>query len=163
MISLKSSKPSDTDGIKLIAGNRRAYHEYFMVETLEVGIVLLGSELRPCREGKVNLQEAYAEVDGAGQLWLFGASIAHNPFSNQMNHDPFRKRRLMAHKKQILKLGHKVQASGHTLIPLKMYFRDGRVKVEIALAKGKRQYDKRETLAKKDLKREMDRELSGKR
>ncbi len=163
MISLKSKAPSNAEGIKIISANRRALHDYFVVEALEVGVALVGSELRPCREGKVNLQEAYAEVDEQGQLWLFGASIAQNPYSNRMNHDPFRKRRLLAHRKEILKLGHKVQASGNTLIPLKMYFKKGRVKLEIALAKGKRQYDKRETIAKKDLKREMDREMSAKR
>jgi SsrA-binding protein len=157
---LKSKAPSSETGIKIIAQNKKAFHEYFILEKLEVGISLAGSELRPCREGRVNLKDSYAEVEN-GQMWLMSAHIGSNPFSNRNDHQPERKRRLLAHKKEILKLGHKVEASGNSLVPLKIYFKNGKVKVEIALVKGKRQYDKRETLAKKDLKREMDREMSG--
>ncbi len=159
---MKSKPAAGEDGLKLIAANRKAFHEYHILEKLEVGIALVGSELRPCREGKVNLKDAYAEVVD-GQLWLVEAHIGSNPFSNRLDHSPLRRRKLLAHKRQILKLGQKVETSGMTLVPLRMYFKAGRVKVEIALVKGKAQYDKRETIAKKDLKREMDRELSGRR
>lgn len=158
---MKSKAPQNDDGTKLIAANKKAFHDYFVIEKLEVGMEMMGSELRPCREGRVNIKDAYAEVEN-GQLWLHAAHIGQNAFSGQFGHDPLRKRRLLAHKKQILKLGQKIETSGHTLVPLKIYFRSGRVKLELALVKGKRQYDKRETIAKKDLKREMDREMSGK-
>lgn len=161
MIWLKSKAPANDDGIKLIATNKKAFHDYFILEKLEVGISLVGSEIRPIREGKVNLKEGFAEVE-SGQLWLKDVHIGSNPFSNRLDHTPMRKRRLLAHKAQIIKLGKKVETGGNTLVPLRMYFHSGKVKIEIALVKGKREYDKRDTIAKKDLKREMDRELSGK-
>ncbi len=159
---MKSKPASGEDGVKQIAANRKAFHEYHILDKLEVGIALVGSELRPCREGKVNLVDAFAEVVN-GELWLVDAHIGSNPFSNRLDHAPLRRRRLLAHKNQIRKFGQKAEAGGMTIVPLRVYFRAGKVKVEIALAKGKAQYDKRETIAKKDLKREMDRELSGRR
>jgi len=156
------SKASTGDGTKLIAANRYAYHEYFILDKIETGIALVGSELRPCREGRVNLKDGYAEAAN-GQLWLNEVHIGSNPFSNRLDHAPLRKRRLLAHKREILKLQQKLQVSGHTLIPLRMYFKSGKVKVELGLAKGKAQYDKRATIAKKDLKRELDREMSERR
>lgn len=160
MISLKSQTGTGGDGTKLIAANRRAGFDYFILEKLEVGIELLGSELRPIREGKVNLKDAFGDIVD-GQLWLCDAHIGSNPFANRQDHQPLRKRRLLAHKNQIIKLHLKTVTSGHTLIPLRMYFKSGRVKVEIALVKGKHQYDKRDTIAKKDLKRDLDREIGG--
>ncbi|MBF0498949.1 MAG: SsrA-binding protein SmpB [Candidatus Riflebacteria bacterium] len=157
---MKSQTGKDADGVKLIAGNRQAGYEYFILEKLEVGIALLGTELRPCREGRVNLKDGYAEIEN-NQLWLYEVHIGSNAFANRQDHAPLRKRRLLAHHRQILKWFQKVNASGNTIIPLRMYFKAGKVKVEVALVKGKRQYDKRETIAKKDLKREMDREMGG--
>lgn len=156
-----SSKKPQTSGEKLIAANRRAHHDYFIVERLEVGIELVGSELRPCREGRVNIKDSYAQEE-MGQLWLYDMHIAENPFSNRLNHEAERKRRLLAHKTQILRWGKKAETAGMTIIPLKMYLKNGRVKVEIGLAKGKTAYDKRESIAKKDAKREIERELRGK-
>ncbi|EKD83000.1 MAG: SsrA-binding protein [uncultured bacterium] len=155
-----NSKKQKGDGEKIIAANRKAHHDYFISERLEVGIALLGSELRPCREGRVNLKDSYAEeIDG--QLWLHDMHIGSNPFSNRLDHEPERKRRLLAHKSEIIKWGYKVKTSGMTIVPLKVYFKDGKVKVEIGLAKGKTKYDKREALQKKDAKRDVERELGG--
>ncbi len=155
-----NSKKQQGDGLKIIAANRKAHHDYFIVEKLEAGIVLLGSELRPCREGRVTLKDSYAEeIDG--QLWLHDMHIGSNPFSNRLDHEPERKRRILAHKSEIIKWGYKVRTSGMTIVPLKVYFKNGRVKVELGLAKGKAKYDKREALQKKDAKRDMERELGG--
>lgn len=156
---MNSKKHSD-EGTKVIAANRKAHHDYFIIEKLEVGIVLAGSELRPCREGRVNLKDSYAE-ELDGQLWLYDMHIGANPFSNRLDHEPERKRRLLAHKKEILKWGYKVKTSGMTIVPLRLYFKEGKVKVEIALVKGKTKYDKRDTIAKNDAKRDMERELGG--
>jgi SsrA-binding protein len=155
-----SSKKQQGDGLKIIAANRKAHHDYFIVEKLEAGIVLLGSELRPCREGRVTLKDSYAE-EIEGQLWLQDMHIGSNPFSNRLDHEPERKRRLLAHKSEIIKWGYKVRTSGMTIVPLKVYFKNGKVKVELGLAKGKAKYDKREALQKKDAKRDMERELGG--
>ncbi|GAB4276067.1 MAG: SsrA-binding protein SmpB [Candidatus Rifleibacteriota bacterium] len=156
---MKSKKQSG-DGTKIIAANRKAFHDYFIVDKLEVGIQLVGSELRPCREGRVTLKDAYAEEE-AGELWLYDMHIGSNQYSNRLDHDPERKRRLLAHKKEILKLGQKVKTSGMTMVPLRVYFKKGKVKVELALVKGKTKYDKRESIAKKDMRRDMERELGG--
>jgi len=154
------NKGPGESGIKIIAANRRAFHDYTILDKLEVGISLTGSELRPCREGKVNLKDAYVE-ELAGELWLRQLHIGSNPFSNRNDHDPLRGRKLLAHKREILKLAQKLKTTGLTIVPLRMYFKRGRVKVEIGLAKGKAKYDKREAIAKKDLRRDLDRELSG--
>jgi len=155
-----SSKKQQGDGLKIIAANRKAHYDYFIIEKLEVGIALLGSELRPCREGRVALKDSYAEED-KGQLWLHDMHIGPNPFSNRLDHEPERKRRLLAHKNEIIKWGHKVKTSGMTIVPLRIYFKNGKVKIELGLAKGKAKYDKREALQKKDAKRDTDRELGG--
>ncbi|MFZ5953278.1 MAG: SsrA-binding protein SmpB [Candidatus Rifleibacteriota bacterium] len=154
------SKKQSADGIKIIAANRKAHHDYFIVEKLEVGIALVGSELRPCREGRVTLKDSYVEEE-AGQLWLYDMHIGSNQFSNRLDHEAERKRRLLAHKNEILKLGQKVRTSGMTMVPLKIYFKQGRIKLEIALVKGKAKYDKRESIAKKDAQRDIARELGG--
>jgi len=157
---LKSRVPADTDGKKIISNNRRAFHDYEILEKLEVGIVLRGSELRPLRSGEVNLKDAWAE-EAAGELWLHDLNINSNPFANRLGHDPLRKRKLLANKREIERLRQKMLNPGLTLIPLALYFKRGKVKVELGLARGKRQYDKRETIAKKDLQRDMARELRG--
>ena len=154
------SKKQSADGIKIITANRKAHHDYFIVEKLEVGVALVGSELRPIREGRVTLKDSYIEEE-AGQLWLYDMHIGSNQFSNRLDHEPERKRKLLAHKNEILKLGQKVRNTGMTMVPLKIYFKQGRVKIEIALVKGKAKYDKRESIAKKDARRDMERELGG--
>ncbi|MBI3039181.1 SsrA-binding protein SmpB [bacterium] len=156
---MKSKVQASDQETKLIAENRKAFHDYFILEKLEVGIALVGSELRPCREGRVVLKDSFAD-ERDGELWLHDVHIGQNQFSNILNHDPLRTRRLLAHKRQILKIRQKVTNVGISLVPLRIYFRKGRVKIELALVKGKRQYDKRETIAKKDLKREMEREFN---
>jgi SsrA-binding protein len=155
-----NSKKQQGDGEKIVAANRKAFHDYFILERLEVGIALVGSEMRPCREGRVTLKDSYAEEIG-GQLWLHDMHIGSNPFSNRMDHEPERKRRLLAHKSEIIKWGYKVRTSSMTIVPLKVYFKNGKVKVELGLAKGKAKYDKREALQKKDAKRDAERELGG--
>lgn len=154
------SKKSQTDGTRLIATNRKAFHDYFILEKLETGIALVGSELRPCREAKVTIKDAYAEVV-KGELWLHDLHIGANTYSNRNSHEPERKRKLLAHSRQIDKLANKCLTTGITIVPLRLYFKDGKVKVEIALVKGKTKYDKRASIAKKDAQRDMDRELGG--
>jgi SsrA-binding protein len=147
-------------GIKLIAGNKKAYHDYFIEETVEAGIALVGTEVKSLREGRANLRDSFAEFR-AGELFLVGVHISPYTAGNINNHEPLRDRKLLLHKLQLRRLFGKVQATGYTLVPTRMYFSGGRVKVEIALAKGKALYDKRQTLAKKDAQREIDRALRG--
>jgi SsrA-binding protein len=149
-----------TTGIKLIAGNKKAYHDYFIEETVEAGVALVGTEVKSLREGRANLRDSFAEFRG-GELFLLGVHISPYTAGNINNHDPLRDRKLLLHKLQLRRLFGKVLATGYTLVPTRMYFKDGRVKVEIALAKGKATYDKRQTLAKKDAQREIDRALRG--
>ncbi len=144
------------DGSRLIAKNKKAFHDYFVEETLEAGLVLTGTEVKSLRDGKVNLRDAYANIDGE-EVWLLGMHISPYEQGNIFNHDPLRERKLLLHKSEIRRLLGKVQAAGYTLVPTKLYFKDGRAKVEIGLAKGKQLHDKRETLARKEAEREMQR------
>lgn len=130
------------------------------MEKLEVGIELTGSELRPCREGRVTLKDSFAE-EVKGELWLLDMHIGSNHFSNRLDHAPERRRKLLAHKNEILKWSQKLKTSGMTIVPLRLYFKNGKVKVEIALVKGKAKYDKRDAIAKNDAKRDIERELGG--
>ena len=141
---------------RLYASNRRALHEYSILETLEVGIALTGTEIKSVRAGRVNLREAYARVE-RGELWLYNAHISPYEGGNRYNHEPTRKRKLLAHTREIGRLAGKATESGTTLVPLKMYDRGGHVKVELAVAKGKRSYDKRAALAERDARREIER------
>jgi SsrA-binding protein len=144
---------------KDVAVNRRALHDYEIIERVEAGISLTGSEIKSVREGKVSLQEAYARPE-RGQVWLQGAHIAEYGPASYNGHDPRRPRRLLLHKAQIAELSHEVNAGGLTLIPLKLYLnKRGLAKVELALARGRRQYDKRQVIAKRDANREMERAL----
>ena len=145
-------------GIKPVAQNKKAFHDYFIEETLEVGIVLTGTEVKSIRAGRVNLRDSYAAVEG-GEMFLVGAHISPYEQGNIFNHEPLRTRKLLAHASEIRRLYGKVQMAGYTLVPTKLYFKDGRVKVEIGLAKGKALYDKRQTLAKKEAQRDMERAL----
>jgi len=134
--------------------NRQAYHDYFVDETFEAGIVLTGTEIKSIRAGKVNLRGAYARVKD-GEVWLEGAHIAEYEQGTYMNHEPTRPRKLLLHRREIDRLVGRVQAKGETLIPLKLYFSGNRAKVEIGLARGKKLYDKREAIKERDTKREL--------
>ncbi|MFQ5866283.1 MAG: SsrA-binding protein SmpB [bacterium] len=143
---------------KIITTNRKARHEYEILESMETGIVLLGTEVKSLREGRANLKESFANVRN-GELFLYNAHISPYSHGNINNHDPIRTRKLLLHKKQIKKLIGKVQEKGLTLVPLRLYFKNGKVKVELALAKGKKIYDKRRDIAKRDSERELRRQL----
>lgn len=145
-------------GVKIIAQNKKAFHDYFIEEKLEAGISLTGTEVKSAREGRVNLRDSYAAIR-EGEMFLIGAHISPYEQGNIFNHDPLRDRRLLVHKREARRLAGKIQVSGYTLVPTKMYLRDGKIKVEIGLAKGKASYDKRQTLAKKDAQREIERAL----
>ena len=146
------------DGTKLVASNRKASHDYFLEDRLEAGIALMGSEIKSVRAGKVQLREAYVDVK-SGQAYLLNAHISPYDPASRDNHDPLRERRLLLHKKEIAKLLEKTQQKGYTIVPTRMYLLKGRAKVEIALAKGKRDYDKRQVIAERDSKREIERHL----
>ena len=141
---------------KTLASNRQAYHDYHIVETVEAGMALVGTEVKSIRNGNVNLRDAYARAEN-GEIWLWNAHIAPFDQGNRWNHEPRRPRRLLLHTREIGRLASKSKESGFTLVPLRLYDRRGRLKVEIALAKGKRQYDKRAAIAERETKREIDR------
>jgi SsrA-binding protein len=141
-------------GEKLICNNKKAFHEYFIEERFEAGMVLTGTEVKSLRMGKANLNDAFAMVKN-GEAFLHNLHISPYDFGNRQNHDPDRMRKLLLHKKEIEKLFGSVREQGYSLVPLRLYFKNGLVKVEMGLAKGKKLYDKREELKKKDHKREM--------
>lgn len=141
--------------IKPVATNRRARHDYHIAETFEAGIALQGSEVKSLREGKASLQDAYAAIKD-GEVFLVGAHIPPYLQASLLNHEPLRTRKLLLHAQEIRKLERETATKGTTLIPLRMYFKGNRVKVEVALARGKRAYDKREAIAKREAEREMD-------
>ena len=143
---------------KVIATNRRAAHDFFLENRYEAGLVLTGTEIKSIRAGKVSLQHAYVLPRG-GELWLVDAHIAPYEHGNRMNHDPRRPRKLLLHKKEINRLIDRVTTRGYTIIPTLLYLRDGRAKLEIALARGKRKYDKRQAIAKRETQRRVDRAL----
>jgi SsrA-binding protein len=143
-------------GIKILATNRRASHEYFLLDTFEAGLVLQGSEIKSIRAGQISLAEAYIEVDGS-EAWLIDAHIAPYIQASMFNHEPRRPRKLLLHKVEIRRLWNEVRRKGVTIVPTKVYLKEGRAKIEIALAKGKRLYDKREAIARRDMQREEER------
>ena len=145
---------------KLIANNKKAYHDYFIEEKYECGIELFGTEVKSLRLGKCSVKEAFVAVE-IGECFVEGMHISPYEKGNLFNRDPLRKRRLLLHKKEILKLTGQVQQKGYTLIPLEVYFKHGRVKVEIGLARGKKLYDKREDLKRKEQRREIERDFKG--
>ena len=148
--------PSPT-GEKLISDNRRARHDYELLDRYEAGLVLTGTEVKSLREGRVTLPQAYAEVRD-GEVWLFGLSIATYDKGGTANHDPDRARKLLLHAREIGRLGARVAQDGLTLVPLSIYFKGGRAKVEIGLCRGRKTYDKRHAIAKRDVERESARE-----
>jgi SsrA-binding protein len=145
-------------GIKIVATNRKATHDYSVEDRFEAGIALLGTEIKSIRAGQANLREGYVQVRGDG-LWLVNTHIAPYDPAGREGHDPLRPRRLLLHRKEIAKLLSRVQERGYTIIPLKIYLKNRRAKVEIALARGKRQYDKREAIAKREAGRQIERAL----
>lgn len=156
------ASPPAKEPTKLIAQNRRARYEYFIEESFEAGVTLTGTEVKSCRAGKVNLADAYAVIKD-GEAWLMQCHI--NPYShgNRANHDPMRPRKLLLHRGEIAKLDQKTSQEGRTLVPLKLYFKHGLAKVELAVARGKKSYDKRHTMAERDATRQMQRELGRRR
>ena len=142
--------------IKIIAENRKARFNYFIEDEYEAGLVLKGTEVKSLRLGKVNLKDAYARIKD-GEVFVYQMHIGPYPFAYYDNHDPLRPRKLLLHKREIKRLYGKMNEKGHSLIPLRIYFKAGRVKILLALAKGKRKYDKREAIKRRDEQREMDR------
>lgn len=141
---------------RVICRNRRAAHEYEILETLEVGMVLTGTEVKSLRAGRANLEEAYARVE-SDEVWLYRAEIPEYAMGNRMNHEPRRKRKLLLHRREIGKFAKAADQAGHTLIPLRLYFAGSRAKIQLALVKGKKEFDKRESIKEKTAKREMER------
>jgi SsrA-binding protein len=145
-------------GDKTVTVNRKARHDYHILRTLEAGLSLLGTEIKSVRAGHVSIREAYVRPQG-DELWLVGAHIAHYAAASRTNHDPTRSRKLLLHKKEIREALREVQAAGATIVPLRLYLKNGRAKLEIALAKGKKAYDKRAAMAKRDAQRQMQRAM----
>lgn len=141
-------------GTKILASNRKARHDYFIEDTIETGIVLKGTEVKSVRQGKLNLKDSYASVDN-GEVYLNNMHISPYEQGNIYNVDPVRKRKLLLHKREIRRLNQQIMLKGLTLIPLSVYLKEGKVKVELAIARGKKIYDKREDIAKKDAERRM--------
>ncbi|MGO3885538.1 MAG: SsrA-binding protein SmpB [Mycetocola sp.] len=146
-------------GQKVVATNRKARHDYLIEDTFEAGMVLSGTEVKSLRAGRASLVDGYAFIEG-GEAWLDAVHIPEYTAGTWTNHPPRRKRKLLLHKAQILKISHKVAPGGYTIIPLQIYFNDGRAKVEIAIAKGKKEYDKRHALRERQDKREADRAMA---
>lgn len=143
-------------GIKIVASNRKARHDYTIEDTVEAGIVLIGSEIKSIRAGQVNLRDSYAAVEN-DEVWLYNTHIAPYDPASYQGHEPRRRRKLLLHKRQIARLASQVHEKGYTLVPLSMYLRDNRAKIELALARGKHQYDKRADIAKREDQRRAER------
>jgi SsrA-binding protein len=146
-------------GIKTVATNRKARHEYFILDTYEAGLVLKGSEIKSIRAGRISLAESYIDIQNGQEAWLVSAHIAPYDQASHYNHNPTRPRKLLLHRKEIDHLWDQVRQKGVTIIPLRVYLVDGLAKIEIALAKGKKLYDKRTAIAKRDAEREVERQL----
>ncbi|HEY8283221.1 MAG TPA: SsrA-binding protein SmpB [Chloroflexota bacterium] len=154
-----SLTPDRTPTEVTVAGNRRAYHDYFIDETIEAGLVLTGTEVKSVRAGKVNLREAYASID-TREAWLWNAHISPYDHGNRFNHEPQRTRKLLLHRSEIIRLTTQIKKKGYTLVPIRMYFKRNHAKVELGLARGKKLYDKRDAMAERDAKRDVERALS---
>lgn len=149
-----------SDGIKTIITNRKARHEYHIEDRLEAGIALMGTEVKSLRDGRANIQDAYCTVEG-GEMIVHGLHISPYSHGNQFNHEPLRPRKLLLHRKEIERWGKAVEQKGYTIIPLRIYFKNGFAKMEIGLAKGKKLYDKRADIAERETKRRLDRVMRG--
>ena len=148
----------DKENSKTVTVNGKAYHDYHILDSLEAGIALKGTEIKSIRDNRVNIRDAYAKVEN-GEIWLYNAHISKYQASNYMDHDPDRKRKLLLHKNQIADLAQDTVRKGLTIIPLKLYMKKGIAKVELGLARGKKAFDKREAIAKRDSDREIERSL----
>lgn len=144
--------------IKLVANNKKAYHDYFIEEKYEAGLSLHGTEVKSLRLGKCSIKEAFVRIDN-GEAYVYGMNVSPYEKGNIFNKDPLRPRKLLLHKQEIRKLTGDMAGAGYTIVPLQVYFKDGRAKIEIGLAKGKKLYDKRQDIAKKDIRREHEREF----
>jgi SsrA-binding protein len=152
----------EEEGIKVICRNKRAFHEYNIFETLECGIALTGTEVKSLRDGQASLEDAYARIDD-GEVWLIGSDIPEYTMGNRMNHKPKRPRKLLLHRREIGKFAGKASERGYTLVPLRMYFKHGRAKVELAVARGKQQHDKRQAQKTAEAQREIRRAMTDRR
>lgn len=148
----------DREHVKIVAVNRRATHDYFIDDRFEAGLVLTGTEIKSIREGRVNLREGYARITN-GEAWLTNVHIAPYEQGNRYNHEPLRDRKLLLHRDEIAELVGRVRQRGYTIVPLQLYLKHGRAKVELGLARGKREFDKRESIAKREAQRDIERGL----
>ncbi len=144
--------------LQTVSRNKKAYHDYFVIDSYEAGIELFGTEVKSVRQGKINLKDAWCTIDD-GELFVNGMHISPYEFGNIFNRDPLRKRRLLMHKREINHLFGEIKQQGYTLIPLSAYFKKGKLKIQVGLCKGKKNYDKRESIARKDAQREAERAL----
>jgi SsrA-binding protein len=151
-----------TDEVKDVCRNRRAFHEYEVSERLECGVVLTGTEVKSLRDGHASLEDAYAKLDD-GEVWLIGADIPEYAMGNRMNHKPKRPRKLLLHRREIAKFAGKASQRGYTLVPLRLYFKNGKAKVELGVARGKQLHDKRQSQKKKEANREIQRAMRERR
>ena len=158
--SSKGKAKADDESWKIVARNRRARHEFDLLDSVEAGIVLTGTEVKSLRNGKASLEESYAGID-QGEVWLYGCDIPEYLQANRMNHKAKRPRKLLLHRVEIDKMIAKASERGLTIVPLKIYFKDGMAKVEICVARGRKSFDKRDALKKQDAKRDMDRAIRG--
>ncbi len=158
---MKKGPAADKD-TKVLARNRKARHDYQVDETLEAGVVLAGSEVKSIRDGKVTLVDAFADVSN-GEAWLHQMDVGVYAFAHARNHEPRRRRKLLLHRREIDRLIGKIREKGYTMVPLSLYEKDGRVKVELALVTGKQQYDRRQDVKKREAQREMDRAMASRR
>ena len=158
----KKSKEKDDGSFKVVARNRRARYEFDLLDKIEAGIVLTGTEVKSLRESSVSLDDAYARIDGK-EIWLIGSDIPEYSMGNRLNHKPKRPRKLLLHRREIEKFAGKAAQQGYTLVPLRLYFKQGRAKVELAVARGKKVFDKRETQKKAEAEREMCRAMAPRR
>ncbi|MBP3308923.1 MAG: SsrA-binding protein SmpB [Clostridia bacterium] len=149
---------AQSESTKIIAENRKARHDYFVIETYEAGVELLGTEVKSLRAGGVNMKDSYCEID-AGQMYALGMHISPYEQGNRINHEPLRPKRLLMHKREIMKLTGLISREGYTLVPLSLYFKGSRVKMAIGLCKGKKLYDKRDDMARRDAARVIEREM----
>jgi len=159
---MAAKQKKEEEGIKVICRNRRAHHEYLIQDSLECGIVLTGTEVKSLRDGHASLEDAYAKIED-GEVWLLGCEIPEYAQGNRMNHKPKRPRKLLMHRREIAKFAGKASQKGLTLVPLRLYFKGGLAKVEIAVATGKKLHDKREAARKADAQREIRREMASRR
>jgi SsrA-binding protein len=157
-----AKKPKAEDGVKVLVRNRRALHDYAIEERMEAGVALTGSEVKSLRDQRASIGDGFAIVRG-GEVWLVNVQIQEYPFAHQQNHEPMRERRLLLHRREIDKLDTKTNQRGYSLVPLSIYLKDGRIKIELGLGRGKKHYEKRESLKEAEAKREIDRAMNRRR